>query len=247
EVVVAEHGGDLCDRPLPAGVRQLGCAGDHEQVRDPGEVGEDVLAHAVGEVSVLLVPGEVREGEHREAYPFGGRRRRGFPRGPRQPRGDEQDHERQGAGQGAARPGAGRQGGGRAGAGAAGGAEGLAAGLGLTPPGAGGACGGGGRAGAGATGGGEGLAGGFGVTSPGADVACVAEAAGVELAPGRFEATSPGARTADGSAPGGFSLPGVIAAAAGSPRRRSARATTAGAGRVPNSCSTGCAWGRACG
>src|SRR5690606_21209756 len=189
-------------------------AGDHEQVRDPGEVGEDVLGHAVGEVAVLLVRGEVREGEHREAYPFGGRRRRGFPRGPRQPRGDEQDHERQGAGQGAARPGAGWRGGG---------------------------------AGAGESGGGEGLAGGFGVTSPGADVACVAEAGGVELAPGRFEATSPGARTADGSAPGGFSLPGVIAAAAGSPRRRSARATTAGAGRVPNSCSTGCAWGRACG
>ena len=39
-------------------------AADHFQVRDSGEVGEDFILHAVGEISVLFITAEIFERKH---------------------------------------------------------------------------------------------------------------------------------------------------------------------------------------
>jgi hypothetical protein len=77
DVLHAEVGRHLLHLEAAALVLEGGVAGDHEEAAVAGELGDDVLGDALGEVILLRVSGHVGEGKDRD----GGLVRQGLPRG----------------------------------------------------------------------------------------------------------------------------------------------------------------------
>jgi hypothetical protein len=77
-IAYAQFAADLLrmDRLVPIGERSI--AGDHETVRDPRQIGRQILGDAVGKILLLPVVAEIGKGQHhdRQARHDGGLRDR---------------------------------------------------------------------------------------------------------------------------------------------------------------------------
>src|SRR5215469_13783850 len=75
-VAYAQLASDLLRDDWLVPVRERGIARDHEHIRDPRQIGRQILGNAVREILLLRIIAEVTEGQHYDRQAWGSHGRR---------------------------------------------------------------------------------------------------------------------------------------------------------------------------